>query len=252
MATEITSTAQKSCLSTDPDQNSNGMKYSFTLSTLGKRDTLNECLGNFNWFVQNRQDAELVIATTNPDFRSDIGRVYYFKRPENMKRYFLWRQAADLANGEIAVKVDDDIKLSRNFLDRCDEFFARPETVMLQPALVDADGYVILSKYIRTYAIFAVRRELVRKFNFGSQMWCDTEFVESIRKHCRFRPRRIIFDDESYALHYGYPGISRVDRSPDNRKRDSSQKWGGRFDAWIRKQKSMNNYRTISLKEVFA
>jgi len=232
-------------------RNPNGMKYSFILSTLGKRETIDECLNNFNSFIQNRRDTELVIATTNPDFSSDIGRVYYFKRPENARRYFLWRQAADLANGEIVVKVDDDVKLSRNFLDRCDEFFARQETVIVQPTLVDADGYVILSKYVRSYTIFAVRRRLVRKFNLGTHMWCDTEFVEAIRRHYRFRRHRVIFDNESYALHYGYPGKSGIDIRADNRKRDSSLKWGGRFDEWISKQKSMNNYRTINLKEIF-
>ena len=55
----------------------------------------------------------------------------------------------------------------------------------------------------------------------------------------------------SYALHYGYPGKSGIDITADNRKRDSSLKWGGRFDKWISKQKSMNNYRAINLKEIF-
>ena len=231
--------------------NPNGMKYSFILSTLGRREVIDECLGNFNSFIQNRRDTELVIATTNPNFSSDIGRVYYFKRPENVEKYFLWRQAADLANGEIVVKVDDDVKLSRNFLDRCDKFFDREETVMVQPVLVDADGYVILSKYIRSYTIASLRRRLIGKFNLGTHMWCDTEFVEAIRRHYRFRRGRVIFDNESYALHYGYPGISGIDTTADNRKRNSSLKWGGRFDEWVSKQKSMNNYRAINLKEIF-
>lgn len=236
----------------DKPQDYNRIRYSFILSTLGKRPAIYDCLSNFNSFIQNRHDTELVIATTNPKFSSHVGKVYYFTKPENVDKYFLWRQASDLATGEIAVKVDDDVKLSRNFLDRCDDFFARQETVMVQPALVDADGYLILSKYVRSYAIFAVRRSLVQEFNLGTHLWCDTEFVEAIRRRYRFSRRRIIFDNESYALHYGYPGKSRIDTTADNRKRESSLKWGGRFDEWISKQKSINNYRTINLKEIFS
>ena len=232
--------------------NPNGLKYSFILSTLGKRDCIGECLSNFNSFVQKRRDTELVIATTNSDFSSDVGRVHYFERPDKGKDYFLWRQAADLAIGEIVIKVDDDVKFSKNFLDRCDEFFARQETVMVQPAVVDADGYVILTKYIKTYTIGALRRRLIREFDLGTYFAADVEFIEAIRRRYRFRRYRVIFDNDSYILHYGYPGTqSRVDVEADNRKLDLSLKWEGRFDQWISKQKSKNNYRTIDLRANF-
>lgn len=219
------------------------IKYSFILSTVGKRETLHECLNNFNWFVESRHDTELVIATTRPDLTTDIGRLYYFKLPKKNEQYFLWRQAAEKATGEIVIKVDDDVKLSKNFLDRCDKFFAQQETMMVQPALVDAEGYVILSEYIRTYAIAALRRRLVGKFNLGSRRWSDIEFIETIRKRY---PNNVIFDNESYALHYGYPVKGGIDAliAPYNQNR-------GRFDSWIIKQRAANNHKSILLDEFF-
>ena len=219
------------------------IKYSFILSTVGKRETLQECLNNFNWFVENRHDTELVIATTSPDFTTNIGRVYHFKQPKANEMYFLWRQAAENANGEIVIKVDDDVKLSKNFLDRCDEFFANQETMMVQPALVDAEGYIILNEHIRTYTISALRRRLVRKFNLGYQRRSDIEFIETVMKHY---PNQVIFDNESFALHYGYLVKGGIDSliAQYNRNR-------GHFDAWIIKQRAANNHKSILLNEFF-
>jgi hypothetical protein len=157
--------------------------------------------------------------------------------------YFLWRQAAENANGEIVIKVDDDVKLSKNFLDRCDEFFANQETMMVQPALVDAEGYIILNEHIRTYTISALRRRLVRKFNLGYQRRSDIEFIETVMKHY---PNQVIFDNESFALHYGYLVKGGIDSliAQYNRNR-------GHFDAWIIKQRAANNHKSILLNEFF-
>lgn len=218
------------------------LKYSLILSTVGVRETMDECLSNFNWFVQKRRDTELVIGTTRPDFTTDMGRVYYFKQPIWLRKFFMYRQAAELASGEIVIFVADDLKLSKNFLDRCDGFFAHPETMMVQPALVDAEGFVILSEYIRSYTVGAVRRRLVKELNLGTHMSDDTEFVEKVR-----REYQVIFDNDSYALHYGYPVKGGVDAMirPYNRNR-------ARFDDWIHNQRLLNNHRMINLKETFA
>lgn len=184
-----------------------------------------------------------MIATTSPDFTTDVGIVYHFNRPSNTEKYFMWRQAADRANGEIVIIVSDDVKLSKNFLNRCDTFFAHQETAMVQPTLVDAEGYIILNEYIRSYTVAAVGRRLIGKFNLGRHMWSDTELVETIRKHY---PDRVIFDDKSYALHYGYPVKGGIDAviKPYNQNRAS-------FDDWVSKQRSMNNYTSIPLKGFF-
>jgi hypothetical protein len=189
------------------------MKYSILLSTIGKRETLQKCINNFQSFL-NRQDVEFVVATANSDFKLEgLGRVIHVEKPKKKHSvwrrparnlYFMWRQAADASHGDWVVVVADDLLLSRNFFERADHVI-RKETKVFQPTLLDPQGYVVCGEYFRTYTCAAVRRELVYDFNLTTDIWGDTKWLHAIHKSCDLHnPYEYFFDSESFCWHLGY------------------------------------------------
>ena len=200
------------------------MKYSILLSTLGKRDTLQKSISNFQSFL-TRNDIEFVVTTTNPKFNLEgPGQVLYLEKPKityfilraaktrhamlkqiTSRMFFMWRQAADIARGEWAVFVSDDTLLSKNFFDRVDRL-AKKETRVFQPSLLDPEGYVVCGEYFRSYSISAVQRKLVYDFNLTSDLHGLTIWLDNIHNACNpNNPNEYIFDSESFCWHLGYP-----------------------------------------------
>jgi hypothetical protein len=214
------------------------ISYSIVLSTLGNRSTLPNCLTNFNSFIESRNDIELIVATSNPDFNPTVkrGKVIHvnWNKPE---MYFMWRHGADNSTGDWVVMMGDDSLLSRNFFDRCDRL-SKPDTLIFQPTLLDPQGYVVCGEYFRSYDMAAVRRSAVSEYNLGTEPDCLTKFVDSI---WHARPERFIFDTGSFLYHYGYEiegGIPPV-----------IAKWDAA--TWIKQQREKFNYRRINVKDTF-
>jgi len=200
------------------------MKYSILLSTIGKRATLERCVSNFQSFLA-RKDIELVVATTDPNLAlKGPGRVIHVQKPiisyliltlaktgrfslkETLGRmYFMWRQAADNADGDWMVFVSDDTMLSKNIFNRADKMMNKA-TKVFQPSLLDPQGYVVCGEYFRSYTISVVRRKLVYEFNLTSDLHALTAWLDEIRNSCnKNNPDEYIFDTESFCLHLGYP-----------------------------------------------
>jgi glycosyltransferase involved in cell wall biosynthesis len=229
------------------------MKYSILLSTIGERETLRKCLNNFQSFL-SRPDIELVVATTNSDFKLEgLGRVIYVERPKKVRKrffiwrraarspYFMWRQAADASEGDWVVIVADDLLLSKNFFDRADHV-TRKETKVFQPCLLDPQGYVVCGEYFRSYTCAAVRRELVYDFNLTSDPYGDTEWLHSIHKSCNLRNSyEYFFDSESFCWHLGYP----IEGGTDS----VTYRWN--VNKWIKRQRLKFGNRRIDTKENF-
>ena len=236
------------------------MKYSILLSTIGKRETLQKCIVNFQSFL-TRKDIEFIVATTNPGFRlKGQGRVIQIKKPNLAyfllkaaknrrfilnhvvgRMFFMWRQAADTAKGDWLVFVADDTLLSRNFFDRADQMISR-ETRVFQPSLLDPQGYVVCGEYFRSYSVSAVQRKLVYEFNLTSDLHGLTTWLDDIRKTCDpSNPNEYIFDSESFCWHLGYPiegGIPPVISQWDTTD-------------WILSQRSRFGNRRIDVKNNF-
>ena len=236
------------------------MKYSILLSTIGKRETLQKSINNFQSFL-TRKDIEFIIATTNPNFKLEgLGRVIHVKKPNiayfllraaKTKRpvrkevtdrmFFMWRQAADIAKGEWMIFVSDDTLLSKNFFDRADQM-VRNETRVFQPSLLDPQGYVVCGEYFRSYTISAARRNLVYEFNLTSDLHSLTAWLHNIRKACDPRnPNEYIFDSKSFCWHLGYPIEGGV--PPVIAQWDAAR--------WIANQRLRFGNRRIDLKENF-
>jgi hypothetical protein len=207
-------------------------------------------LNNFQNFL-SRKDIELVVATTNPDFKLEgLGRVIYVEKPEighsvwrraDRNRYFMWRQAADSSKGDWVVIAADDLLLSRNFFERAD-YVTRRETKVFQPTLLDPQGYIVCGEYFRTYTCAAVRRELVYDFNLASDLWCDTKWLHAVRKSCDLRNAyEYFFDSESFCWHLGYPIEGGID--------PVIAQWNA--SKWIKKQRRKFGNRRIDTKENF-
>jgi len=236
------------------------MKYSILLSTLGKRETLQKSINNFQSFL-TREDIEFIIATTNHDFKLEgLGRVIHVRRPNIVsfllraartrrfiqnqhtgRMFFMWRQAADTAKGEWMVLVADDTLLSKNFFDRADEMITK-ETRVFQPSLLDPQGYVVCGEYFRSYTVAAVKRSLVYEFNLTSDLHGLTAWLDQIRKGCDpSNPNEYIFDSKSFCWHLGYPiegGVAPV-----------ISQWD--VTEWIASQRLRFGNRRIDLEENF-
>jgi len=236
------------------------MKYSILLSTIGKRETLHRSINNFQSFLK-RKDIEFIVATTDPEFKLEgPGQVIHIRKPNMVhfllraaknkrsmleevtdKMYFMWRQAADTANGEWAVFVADDTLLSRNFFYRADQMI-RSDTKVFQSSLLDPQGYIVCGEYFRSFTVSAVRRRLVYEYNLTSDLHSLTRWLDEIRKACDpSNPNEYIFDSESFCLHLGYPIEGGV--SPVISQWDSA--------SWISSQRLKFGNRKINIKDNF-
>jgi len=237
------------------------MKYSILLSTIGERETLQKSISNFQSFL-TRNDIELIVATTNPEFRLEgQGKVIHLKKPNTVyfmlravknkrsillrqatdRMFFMWRKAADTAKGEWMVFVADDTLLSKNFFDRADQM-VRSETRVFQPSLLDPQGYIVCGEYFRSYTISAVRRRLVYEFNLTPDLHGLTLWLDAVRKACDpGNPNEYIFDSESFCWHLGYPIEGGV--PPVIAQWDST--------SWIASQRLRFGNRRIDINENF-
>jgi hypothetical protein len=154
----------------------------------------------------------------------------------------MWRHASDLATGEYVVKMDDDIKFSKNFLDNCDRFFDAGK-VLVQPTLVDAEGYILLSHYISSYTISAFRREFVKLFDLGFHRYSDANLVDNL---VREYGGKSVFDHDSYCLHYGYPVPGGVDSTQIKYRENLTQ-----FRDWVEDCRRKNNFKRVDLTRYF-
>ncbi len=174
-------------------------------------------LSNFQGFL-GRDDIELIVATTNSEFRLEgPGRTIYLEKPvtkdsiwdrvwnrAGRNMYFMWRPAAEVARGEWIVIVADDMLLSNNLFDRANQN-VQGETKVFQPTLLDPQGYVVCGEYFRTYTCAIVRRKLVFDFDLTSELWCDAKWLHRIRKSCDLSNARVFFRHRVVLLALGLP-----------------------------------------------
>lgn len=215
------------------------MKYSIVLSTTGTRRTLSASLANFLWFTK-REDIELIVGTNNPnfqDFQSDN-----FKLVCHPEHRVCWSDAIDASTGEFIANVDDDLKLAKDYFTQMDSWFKDPTLDMVQPTLVDAEGYIVLRKHFRSYTISAFRRTLLEDsgmdYDGRGSRWMDNNipFVE-----WAWNNASVILAEQAYAVHYGYPTPHGV---------DSTMTPYGKELTFLEQWRLENHYERINLNEI--
>jgi len=219
------------------------LKYSIVLSTTGTRLTLEASVNNFEHFTRTRNDTELIIGTNNPSLEQS-----WVTKPSNAKivcrpdHRVCWSDAIDASSGEFIVNVDDDLKLATDYLTTADHFFADSTLQMIQPTLLDAEGYVCLRKHYRSYTISVFRRILIEELGMdydgrGSR-WPENNipFVEAT-----WEKASVAVAMNMYAVHYGYPTHHGID--------STIAPYGNRLD-FLEEWRKENNYERISLETI--